>query len=167
MTFILGWQMTHNEQKVGYMCWCTCVGVHHCISVIIHKLKGLTAILSKIVCNHCTSTTQCPCSSYMGDRWPIMSRQSLMSLVPMSLIFMSEYPNRVQMCFDDILIEGGIHVLVVHYCISLVIHVGQRGLKLFHEKLLVTAVSQQRNVQLFTYSGGSARWLIMSRQNYF
>ena len=82
--------------------WGTCVGVHHCISVIIHKLKGLTAILSKIVCIHCTSTTQCPCSSYMGDRWPIMSRQ----------------------CFDDILIEGGIHVLVVHYCISLVIHVG-------------------------------------------
>ena len=69
--------------------WGSCVGVHYCISVIIHKLKGLTAILSKIVCNHCTSTTQCPCSSYMGDRWPIMSRQSLMFLVPMSLIFMS------------------------------------------------------------------------------
>ena len=97
--------------------WGTCVGVHYCISVIIHKLKGLTAIWSKIVCNHCTSTTQCPCSSYMGDRWPIMSRQSLMFLVPMSLLFnksATEYPNLVQMCFDDILIEGGIHVLVVH-----------------------------------------------------
>ena len=76
--------------------WGTCVGVHHCISVIIHKLKGLIAILSKIVCIHCTPTTQCPCSSYMGDRWPIMSIQ----------------------CFDDILIEGGIHVLVVRHPIS-------------------------------------------------
>ena len=74
------------------------------------------------------------------------------------------------MCFDDILIEGGMDTCVggtLLHLISYSCRLNSRGLKSFHKKMFVTAVSQQRNVQLFTYSGGSTRWLIMSSQNYF
>ena len=76
--------------------------------------------------------------SYLGGRWPIMSRRSLLFLVRMSLIFMrgrglevissnvrnSSTVSPILFKLDLMTwIEGGVHVLVVRYCISLIIQV--------------------------------------------
>ena len=116
-----------------------------------------------------------PWLSYLGGRWPIMSRWSLLFLVQISLIFMSGRglevisPNvRSSSTVSPILfkpdlmtwIESGVHVLVVHYCISLIIH-RLKEHSHFYQKWFVTTVSQKPNGRWLSYLGG--RWPIMSR----
>ena len=51
-------------------------------------------------------------------------------------------------------VEGGVHVLVVHYCISLIIHRLKEHIVILSKMVRITTVSKKTNGRLLPYLGG-------------
>ena len=139
--------------------------VHYCFSLIIHRLKEHSHFIKWFV----TTVSQKPNNrwpSYLGGRWPIMS---ILFLVLISIIFMSgrglevissnvRYSSIVSLILLklDLMtsVEGEVHVLVVHHCISLIIHRLKEHTVIYSKKIL------KNNGRWLSYLGGTLLQLI-------